>query len=127
KNEILDILQNHFQLSPTPSTNHHGVATRYLYKDTTCEVGIISSITEAFCGTCTRGRISANGQFYTCLFANKGYDLKSELRKIQNDADLETLITSIWSERMDRYSEERLQLLAKKAPQKKIEMSYIGG
>ncbi|MDT8862385.1 GTP 3',8-cyclase MoaA [Alkalihalobacillus sp. MEB130] len=101
------------------------VATRYRYKGTNAEIGIISSVSDTFCGNCTRARISADGKLYTCLFAEEGYDLRSLIRLGATDSDIKSRITEIWSARTDKYSEERTEETVKN--RKKIEMSYIGG
>ena len=84
----------------------------------------ISSVTEAFCGACTRARLSTNGAIYTCLFARKGYDLKSMVRAGKSDEEIHNAIAAIWQHRDDNYSEIRS---AETAKQQKVEMSFIGG
>ncbi|WP_431308904.1 GTP 3',8-cyclase MoaA [Halalkalibacter flavus] len=101
------------------------VATRYRYKGTDTEIGIISSVSDTFCGNCTRARISADGKLYTCLFAESGYDLRSLIRTGASDREIESRITEIWQSRTDKYSEGRTEETVKN--RKKIEMSYIGG
>ncbi|KHF39332.1 molybdenum cofactor biosynthesis protein A [Halalkalibacter okhensis] len=101
------------------------VATRYRYSGTNTEIGIISSVSDTFCGNCTRARISADGKLYTCLFAESGYDLRSLIRANTSDQEIVSKITEIWSARTDKYSEERTEETVKN--RKKIEMSYIGG
>lgn len=100
------------------------VASRYRYKDNSTEIGFISSVTQPFCTTCTRARISAEGLLYTCLFASEGYDLKTPLRSGAGDDELEQIIRNIWASRDDRYSETRKD---DSPQQRKVEMSYIGG
>jgi cyclic pyranopterin phosphate synthase len=100
------------------------VATRYRYLDGAGEVGVITSITQPFCGTCTRARLSAKGELYTCLFAGIGYDLRALLRGGASDTEIEARITDIWQRRTDRYSAQRTTVTAGLA---KVEMSYIGG
>jgi cyclic pyranopterin phosphate synthase len=105
------------------------VAERWAYEDGTGEIGVISSVTQAFCSACTRARLSTEGKLYLCLFAQKGYDLRAPLRgdatrPALDDAELATVIGDIWRGRDDRYSEIRTEATAR-AP--KIEMSYIGG
>jgi cyclic pyranopterin phosphate synthase len=108
--------------------NYHGeVAERYGFDDGIGEIGFISSVTNPFCGACTRARLSSEGVFYTCLFANSGLDLRSPLREGASDENLLELITNAWSNRQDRYSEQRSSLQAQEQPIKKIEMYYIGG
>jgi cyclic pyranopterin phosphate synthase len=108
--------------------NYHGeVAERYAFDDGIGEIGFISSVTNPFCGACTRARLSSEGVFYTCLFANSGLDLRSPLREGASDDQLLELIANAWSNRQDRYSEQRSSLQAQEQPIKKIEMYYIGG
>lgn len=103
------------------------VAARYRYRDGKGEIGIISSVTEPFCKDCHRARLSADGKLYTCLFATEGHDVLGRLRSGLSDSELAEYIASIWRGRHDRYSDERAELLAKKEPRQKVEMSYIGG
>ena len=100
------------------------VAERWRYKDGSGEIGVISSVTQAFCGTCTRLRLSTEGSIYTCLFASQGHDLKSLLRCGTSDEQISAAIGNVWSARSDGYSEIRT---AETAREKKVEMSYIGG
>ena len=100
------------------------VANRWRYKEGGGEVGVISSVTQPFCGDCTRARLSADGKLYTCLFAFRGHDFRTLLRSGASDADLATFLRSTWSKRDDRYSELRA---AGTAPRDHVEMSYIGG
>jgi GTP 3',8-cyclase len=105
--------------------NHMGeVAKRWRYTDGAGEFGIISSVTEAFCGSCNRARLSTDGSIYTCLFAQKGYDLKALLRGGRSDEEISNAIAAIWQQREDRYSEIRT---AETAKMRKVEMSFIGG
>jgi len=100
------------------------VAERWRYRDGAGEIGVISSVTQAFCSTCTRARLSTEGMLYTCLFAAAGYDLRAMLRGGSSDGDISGAIARIWQARTDRYSEIRT---AETAKLRKIEMSYIGG
>lgn len=100
------------------------VAQRYRYRDGAGEVGFITSVTQPFCGTCTRARLSAEGSVYTCLFASDGVDLRGALRRGDTDEAIGALIDATWRAREDRYSELRT---AGTAGLKKVEMSYIGG
>lgn len=102
------------------------VATRYRYSGTNKEIGFISSVTEAFCSTCNRARVSADGKLYTCLFASKGTDLRTLLRSGLTDEEVNSFIIENWNKRKDRYSEQRIELRGQKSIEK-IEMSYIGG
>jgi len=108
--------------------NYRGeVAERYAFDDGLGEVGFISSITNPFCGDCTRARLSSEGVFYTCLFARSGLDLRAPLRTGASDAELSQLIFDNWTQRGDRYSEVRATLKNGEQPLRKIEMYYIGG
>ncbi|ENO86818.1 GTP 3',8-cyclase MoaA [Thauera linaloolentis] len=107
------------------SPNYSGeVAERWRYEDGAGEIGVISSVTQAFCSSCTRIRLSTEGRLYTCLFAQHGHDLRGLLRSGAGDAQLDAAITRVWQGREDRYSEVRT---AETAALRKIEMSYIGG
>jgi GTP 3',8-cyclase len=109
------------------SENYRGeVAKRWRFEDGAGEIGFISSVTQPFCGDCTRARLSSEGQFYTCLFATQGLDLRAALRAGASDSDLKLMIRSNWTGRTDRYSELRDEL-RQDQPGKKIEMYYIGG
>ena len=101
------------------------VAQRWRYRDGSGELGIVASVTQAFCRTCTRARLSIEGQLYLCLFASQGHDLRALLRGGASDEQLSTAIAGIWGARTDRYSELRGQNATRGAA--KIEMSYIGG
>ncbi len=100
------------------------VAERWRYLDGAGEIGVISSVTQAFCSSCTRMRLSTEGSLFTCLFAQSGHDLKSLLRSGASDDALRNEIAAVWQRRADRYSEIRT---AETAKNKKVEMSYIGG
>ncbi|GGI17805.1 GTP 3',8-cyclase MoaA [Gottfriedia solisilvae] len=127
KQTIIDMINEIMPLESKEANYLGEVATRYSYKDSDDEVGIISSVTDSFCSTCTRARISAEGSLYTCLFATKGYDLRELIRSDQTDKEIETYIQSIWSNRTDRYSDERLSHTKNHKLTQKIEMSHIGG
>jgi GTP 3',8-cyclase len=108
--------------------NYRGeVAQRWRFDDGAGEVGFISSVSQPFCGACSRARLSSEGKFYTCLFATQGLDLRAALRAGASDADLENLIRGRWLGRTDRYSELRDELRRTEPQPKKIEMYYIGG
>lgn len=106
-------------------------AQRWRYLDGSNEIGVISSVTQAFCQDCTRARLSTEGQLYTCLFASAGHDLRSLLRGAHSDAEISNVIAAIWHRRSDRYSALRQQTLdaprSSISPARKVEMSYIGG
>jgi cyclic pyranopterin phosphate synthase len=122
--EIVDRIGAEFPLEPVEPAYRGEVATRWRYVDGEGEIGVIASVTQPFCGDCTRARLSAEGQLYTCLFAVRGHDLRALVRSGATDAELEDAIASIWSRRTDRYSELRS---ANTVDLPKIEMSYIGG
>ena len=109
-------------------SNYDGeVATRYLYEDGAGEIGFISSVTEPFCGSCHRARLSSDGQLFTCLFATTGTDLRQALRDGASDAELAGIIHKVWTRRVDRYSEQRALLIRDGREIQKMEMYYIGG
>jgi GTP 3',8-cyclase len=122
--EILARIGDEFPLEPIEPSYRGEVAKRWRYVDGQGEIGVIASVTQPFCGDCTRARLSAEGQLYTCLFALRGHDLRALVRSTADDAELETAIAAVWTRRTDRYSELRT---AKTADLPKIEMSYIGG
>ena len=111
------------ELKPISSVKKSDVAKRYETAQGD-EVGLITSVTEPFCGNCTRARISADGRFYTCLFSSRGLDLLSPIRMGSSDEEIASIIRSHWQEREDRYSEIRSEM---SKPSDRIEMSYIGG
>lgn len=121
--DVLALIHRRFPLDPIDPQRLGEVASRYRYRDGGGEVGLISSVSSPFCGTCTRARISAEGVLYTCLFATKGIDLRAVVQT-RDDEELRRVLTSIWSRREDRYSELR-GMTSSSEP--KIEMSYIGG
>jgi cyclic pyranopterin phosphate synthase len=123
--EILKTIQGEFEVEPLDLSSKIQVAKRYRYADGSGEFGLITSVTQPFCGGCTRARISADGQLYTCLFASKGLDLRGFLRSDKYDkSDLFTLLWKHWGRRNDRYSELRT---TGGISRNKVEMSYIGG
>ncbi|MBU9721425.1 MULTISPECIES: GTP 3',8-cyclase MoaA [Bacillaceae] len=126
KKEIFSIINKELPIEPVDPNYLGEVADRYKYKDNDNEIGIISSVTDAFCSTCSRARLSADGNLVTCLFASKGHNLRDFLRAGASDEEMITKIKEIWTNREDKYSEERLSHTDKKEI-KKIEMSHIGG
>jgi cyclic pyranopterin phosphate synthase len=122
--EILETIAAEFPLEPVDSAYRGEVARRWRYADGAGEIGVIASVTQPFCGDCTRARLSADGRLYTCLFAVRGHDLRALVRSDADDAALAQEISRVWAVRTDRYSELRS---AKTADLPKIEMSYIGG
>jgi cyclic pyranopterin phosphate synthase len=124
--EILQAISSEMAVEPSDKNYRSEVANRYRYLDGSGEFGIISSVTQPFCGDCTRARLSADGRIYTCLFAHAGFDIKTSLRSGATDAELTKMITSIWEKRTDRYSEERTANTGTSSP-RKVEMYQIGG
>ena len=114
-----------FPIEPIDANYPGEVAERWRYKDGAGEIGFISSVTHAFCGSCSRARLSPEGRLYTCLFATRGTDLRNLVRSDASDLDLARAVGAIWATRSDRYSE--LRGLATTVSAEKIEMSYIGG
>ena len=124
--ELLTMIQKKWPLSPVKETYRGEVAKRYLYDDGSGEIGFITSVSRPFCGDCSRARLSADGVLYTCLFTNKGTDIKVLLRDGSSDQDIENLFTKIWLARDDRYSELRHTYKPNES-EKKIEMYRMGG
>ncbi|AVZ79100.1 GTP 3',8-cyclase MoaA [Zoogloeaceae bacteirum Par-f-2] len=122
--EVIARIDRVFPLEPVDPNYQGEVAERWRYRDGAGEIGVISSVTQAFCSSCTRIRLSTDGKLYTCLFAQHGYDLRGLLRGGADDAALDAAIARVWTAREDRYSEIRS---AHTAALRKIEMSYIGG
>ncbi|MGZ4282151.1 MAG: GTP 3',8-cyclase MoaA [Gaiellaceae bacterium] len=122
--ELVAMIDAELPLEPAEANYRGEVARRYRYRDGSGEIGVIASVTQPFCGDCTRARLSADGTLYTCLFATKGHDLRALLREGASDGALEDAIGSVWLARTDRYSEVRS---AETAELPKVEMSFIGG
>jgi cyclic pyranopterin phosphate synthase len=122
--EIIERIDRELPLEACERARPSDVASRFRYRDGGGEVGVIASMTQPFCGNCSRLRLSADGQLYTCLFAVSGTDLRGPLRAGASDDELTALIGRVWQNRADRYSEQRQQLVM---PKRKLEMSYIGG
>lgn len=126
--EIVQRISALFPLEPVDAVTHGETAKRWRYVDGSGEIGLISSVTNTFCGTCNRARISTEGKLFTCLFADEGHDLRALLRGGADDAQLAQSMASIWGARDDRYSEIRAGLTPElRAARQRIEMSYIGG
>jgi len=125
--ELVERIGQRWPLHPVDPNYRGEVAERYAFDDGHGEVGFISSITNPFCGECTRARLSSEGVFYTCLFARSGMDLRAPMREGASDAELSQLISNTWLKRGDRYSEIRSSLPNGEQPLRKIEMYYIGG
>ena len=124
--ELLKAINSIWPVEPIDQNYHGEVASRYRFKDGRGEIGFISSVTEPFCRSCTRARLSSDGKLYNCLFATSGQDLKSWLRAGLTDQEIQEKIYEIWTEREDRYSELRA-LNQTSLGKKKVEMYYIGG
>jgi cyclic pyranopterin phosphate synthase len=122
--EIVATIHHELPLEPLEPNYPGEVARRYRYVGGSGEIGVIASVTQPFCGACTRARLSAEGRLYTCLFAVEGHDLRALLRGGATDGELATAIAAVWRARGDRYSELRS---AQTAGLPKVEMSYIGG
>jgi GTP 3',8-cyclase len=122
--EILETLSREWPLVPADANYFGEVAERWRYADGAGEIGIITSVTQPFCGSCTRARLAANGEVYLCLFASRGHDLRGLIRGGATDDELAAAVASIWTVRDDRYSEIRSAATASTA---KVEMSHIGG
>ncbi len=122
--EVVRQLDDAFGVEPLDRNYVGEVAERWRYRDGDGEFGVISSVTRPFCGDCSRARLSTEGRLYTCLFATTGHDFRGLLRGGQDDAAIAAAIAGIWTARIDRYSEERS---SRTRPERRIEMSYIGG
>jgi cyclic pyranopterin phosphate synthase len=122
--EVVRRISERWRLEPVDANYAGEVAERWRYVDGGGEIGVISSVTQAFCASCTRMRLSTEGSLYTCLFAQSGHDLKSMLRGGASDDEIRNEIAAVWKMRSDNYSELRTEETAKA---KKVEMSYIGG
>jgi cyclic pyranopterin phosphate synthase len=122
--EIVGRISARWPLEPVASERPDATARRWRYVDGAGEIGVVASVTQPFCGGCSRARLSAEGRLYTCLFAARGHDLRAPLRLGASDEELAEQLRSIWTRRTDRYSELRT---AETAALPKVEMSYIGG
>ena len=122
--EIISRIHAELPLAPLLPNYPGEVARRYRYIDGGGEIGVIASVTQPFCGGCTRARLSAEGRLYTCLFASDGFDLRAPMRGGASDTEIAALIRGLWTVRADRYSEERTEETTR---QPRVEMSYIGG
>jgi len=123
--ELLGRINAEMPVEPVDKNYRGEVADRYRYVDGTGEIGFISSVTEAFCSDCTRARLSTDGKLFTCLVAGEGRDLRGPMRDGASDTELEALITDVWAQRTDRYSE--IRTVATEHTQRKVEMYQIGG
>ncbi len=122
--EIVAAINDRWPIEPLPGSHPGEVANRWRYLDGAGEIGVIASVTEPFCGDCSRLRLSSEGRMFTCLFATGGTDLRGPLRTGASDDEITELITAMWERREDRYSEERSGI---PLGLPKVEMSYIGG
>ena len=121
--EVVEMINREWPIEPVEAAYFGEVAERWRYRDGLGEVGVITSVTQPFCGSCTRARLSADGKLYLCLFAANGHDLRKPLRHGAGDDELLETIRAIWRRRDDRYSEVRAEIEGGK----KVEMSHIGG
>jgi cyclic pyranopterin phosphate synthase len=122
--EVIERISQHWPLEAIGANYPGEVAERWRYADGAGEIGVISSVTRAFCSSCTRMRLSTEGSLYTCLFAQTGHDLKRLVRGGASDDALRNEIAAVWQKRTDNYSQVRT---AETAKERKVEMSYIGG
>jgi cyclic pyranopterin phosphate synthase len=122
--EIIDTIRREWPIEPLQPNYFGEVAERWRYVDGAGELGVIMSVTQAFCGTCTRARLSAEGRLYLCLFASEGHDLRTWLRRDAGDEEILEAIRAVWRRRDDRYSEIRSE---QTVGLPKVEMSHIGG
>lgn len=122
--QIKSVIETKYPIHQLDANYRGEVAKRWALKSGDLELGIISSVTEPFCGECSRARLSAIGELYTCLFANSGKDLRAILRDSESSKTLDDAIEQLWTERTDRYSETRTETGPSR---QKVEMSYIGG
>jgi len=128
--EVVERIDAEFPLEPIDPSYHGEVASRWRYKDGSGEIGVISSVSQPFCGSCTRARLTLDGSLVTCLFATGGIDLRGPMRDGASDSELREQIAGVWKVRADRYSEERsanTDLDGHVKPRAKIEMYHIGG
>jgi cyclic pyranopterin phosphate synthase len=122
--EIVQRISERWPLEPVALERADATARRWRYADGAGEIGVVASVTQPFCGGCSRARLSAEGRLYTCLVAVRGHDLRAPLRLGASDEELAAELRAIWTRRTDRYSELRT---AETAALPKVEMSYIGG
>ncbi|HEY7833259.1 MAG TPA: GTP 3',8-cyclase MoaA [Ktedonobacterales bacterium] len=122
--EIVRRIDAELPLEPADPNYRGEVAARYRYRDGGGEIGIIASVTEPFCGACTRARLSSEGQLYTCLFGATGHDFRALLRSDRSDEEIAEFARGVWTARRDRYSELRTRDTSQR---RKVEMSHIGG
>jgi GTP 3',8-cyclase len=122
--EIVDMIARQWPIEPAQPNYFGEVAERWRYLDGAGEIGVITSVTQPFCGSCTRARLSSDGEIFTCLFASRGFDIRGSLRNGASDDELAEIVASIWRARTDRYSEIRS---SETRDVKRVEMFHIGG
>jgi len=132
KKEILEVIQTRYSLRLTGRAQESAPSVDFEFADGSGDLGVIASVTEPFCFSCTRARLTADGKLVTCLFSNHGHDLKTMMRSGATDEDLTEVIRAVWTRRTDRYSEERLDAIRSQrgydpGAHKKIEMIRLGG
>lgn len=128
KEEMLNMIEQHFEISPVAPKYYGEVAKYFRHKDSDAQFGLITSVSESFCSTCTRARLSSDGKFYGCLFASsEGFDVKALIRNGATDDDLKAQFKRLWSIRNDQYSDMRTMQTIENNRKKKINMNYIGG
>jgi cyclic pyranopterin phosphate synthase len=124
--EVVRSIDAMFPLVSTGREKPSDTSVRFRYADGQGKIGVISSVSQPFCGGCTRLRLSVDGQLFTCLFASRGPDIRTSMRNGNSDDGLRRLVAGLWRQRADRYSEQRGQMNAVCSSQK-VEMSFIGG
>ncbi len=128
KEEMLNMIEQHFEISPVAPKYYGEVAKYFRHKDSDAQFGLITSVSEPFCSTCTRARLSSDGKFYGCLFASsEGFDVKALIRNGATDDDLKAQFKRLWSIRNNQYSDKRTMQTIENNRKKKINMNYIGG
>lgn len=128
KDEMLSKIQSHFDIEAVEPKYYGEVAKYYRHKGAKSKFGLITSVSDSFCSTCTRARLSSDGKFYGCLFSSvDGYDIRGLLRSGLSDEEIEAQVKTLWQVRDDRYSDERTQQTVENRRKKKINMNYIGG
>lgn len=128
KDEMLQMIESEFDISPVPPKYYGEVAKYYRHNDNGAKFGLITSVSESFCSTCTRARLSSDGKFYGCLFSEvDGFNVKALMRNGATDRELEDRFKALWHIRDNRYSDERTEQTVANRKRKKINMNYIGG
>ncbi|MGJ5712884.1 GTP 3',8-cyclase MoaA [Staphylococcus auricularis] len=128
KDEMLTMIESRFDIEPEPPQYYGEVAKYYRHKDNGARFGLITSVSQSFCSSCTRARLSSDGKFYGCLFSSvEGFNVKAFLRAGATDDDLREQFKALWQIRDDRYSDERTEATVENRKRHKINMNYIGG